>query len=330
MPKPTNQKQKLIRLLQIFTEKTDADHALNSAELLEELAKYDIYAERKSIYTDVTALNELGYDIEKKGGHNGGYYLASRNLEKYELSLLVNAVSSSKFISLKKSRQLIKKLEGLLSVYEAKELDREVYVNNRIKSDNESIYYVVNDLNSALFNKRKITFKYCEWTVNKTLVERNKGKVYFVSPLALSWEDENYYLVAFDEERESIRHYRVDKIKNLSIIDEPVSDNETVRKFDIGEYSGKTFSMYGGEDETVTLEFPAELAGVCIDRFGKEHTFIPSGDKSTFTVRVPVKVSPQFFGWIAGLSGKVKIKAPNNVLEEYKAFVQNLFDGLEG
>lgn len=329
MSKQNNQKQKLIRLLQIFMEKTDANHALNSTELIEELEKFDIYAERKSIYTDVAALKDLGYDIEKKGGAGGGFYLASRKLEKYELSLLVNAISSSKFISLKKSRQLIKKLEELLSVYEARELDREVYVNNRIKSDNESIYYIVNDLNYALFNKRKISFKYCEWNINKTLVERNRGKIYCVSPLALTWEDENYYLVAFDEEREAIRHYRVDKIKNLSIIDEPVADNDIVRKFDIGEYSGRTFSMYGGEDEIVTLEFPSELAGVCIDRFGKEYTFIPSADKTSFTVRVPVKVSPQFFGWIAGLSGKVKIKAPNNVQEAYKEFVHHLYEGLD-
>lgn len=320
MSKNVNQKQKLLCLLNILNTKTDEKHKLNTSELINELSKYDIVAERKSIYSDIETLCDMGYDIELDKSRSGGYYIASRSIEKHEMVLLVDAVSSSKFITLKKSRELIKKLEGLLSVYEAKELDREVFVNNRIKQDNESIYYVVDDIHNALSCHKIITFKYCEWNVKKELVPRHNGKLYSVSPLSLAWDDEKYYLIGIDNEINEIRHYRVDKIKDISITDKNISLSNDKINFDIASYSNKVFGMYGGRTVVVDLSFAETDIGVIIDRFGKDISIRKDSDGNLHS-RVEVTISSQFFGWILGLNNAVKIAGPVDVREEYRQFI---------
>lgn len=324
MAKSLNQKGKLVILLDILSRKTDENHKLNTTQLIAELDKYEISVERKTIYADVATLVDLGYDIMLDKSKNGGYYMASRKIEKYELEPLVDAVSSSKFITEKKSRELIQKLAGLLSEYEAKDLARNVYVGNRIKTDNESVYYVVDAINAAISTKRNIEFNYCEWDINKQLVPRYDGKKYVVSPMALIWDNESYYLIAYSPEHEGIRHYRIDKMKNIVVTKDVVEDCDTIRKFDPVKYYNKTFGMYGGVEEYVTIMFPSSMAGVCIDRFGKEPTFRPMMNDKSFSVRVNVVVSSQFFGWIAGLGPNVKIMGPENVVEQYKEYLTNI------
>lgn len=315
MAKGINQKQKLLRLLMILQEKTDNNHKISTGDLINELEKYDISAERKSIYSDIETLCDLGYDIEFDKGKNGGYYMASRAIEKHEMVLLVDAISSSMFITHKKSRELIKKLESLLSKYDASELDREVYVNNRIKQDNESIYYTVDDIHNAISKGYMLAFNYCEWNIDKVLVPRHNGKLYKVSPLSLIWEDEKYYLVAVDESVNEIRHYRVDKIKNIKITEEKVKLDD-YRNFDIASYGRKFFGMFGGDTVYVELAFSPKQIGLLIDRFGKDIS-VRTLSKDECIARVLVSVSPQFFGWIAGLNGDIKISGPSEIKEKY-------------
>lgn len=324
MAKNDNQKQKLLTILKLLEKKTDENHKLSTQQIIEELAKENIIAERKSIYSDINTLTDMGYDIILDKSRSGGYYLASRSIEKHELVVLVDAVSSSKFITLKKSRELIKKLEGLLSVYEAKELDREVFVNNRIKQDNESIFYVVDDIHNALSHNQVISFQYCEWNVNKELVPRHNGKLYNVSPLSLAWNDEQYYLIGIDNDINEIRHYRVDKIKNISVTDFKANAFEEGKIFDVASYSNKFFGMFGGTQTVVELEYDENLVGVIIDRFGKDINIIKKDNK--YHSRVDVSISSQFYGWIAGLNGQIKIFGPENVKEDYRQFLTKAFE----
>ena len=326
MPKSLKQKEKLLRILEILERKTDEDHYISTRELIEELSKYDIEAERKSIYDDIDVLKNMGYDIRlSKVKDKSGYSLLSRRLDKSEIMPLVDAVACSRFITEKKSRKLIKKLEGFLSVYEAGALNRDVLVTDRIKSENESIFYVTDAVSTAIAKKVYVTFKYCEYNVDKKLVERNKGKIYKVFPLTLSWNDERYYIIGVDFERNEIRHYRCDKIKDINVTSEPLKDRSPIEGFDIVNYENMTFGMYGGEKEAVTLSFPEKLCGVIIDRFGKEPTF-RKHDNGIISARVNVNVSPQFYGWLLGLGPEVKIMGPDNVKENFKKYLKNVYD----
>jgi predicted DNA-binding transcriptional regulator YafY len=325
MAKSPNQKLKLLYLLKILTEESDENHCLSAQALIDALAAYDIRAERKSIYDDIAQLNDFGYDIVLvKAKTGGGYYLAERPFELAELKLLVETVQASRFLTVKKSRELIGKIEKLASKAEAGQLQRQVYVANRIKTANESIYYIVDDIHRAIQNNVQIAFQYMEWNLEKELVPRKGGKTYQVSPWALTCKDENYYLIAHDEEEDIIKHFRVDKLGHVKVLEHVKRQGaELFERFDIAEYANKTFGMYGGREETVTLEFENRLIGVVIDRFGKELT-IRKRDENYFTVRVPVTVSGQFFGWLTGLGVGAKIAAPEQVAQEYRNYVNQV------
>ena len=329
MPKGTKQKFKLIYLIKYLLENTDEDHKVPMADILKYLESCDVTAERKSIYADMDAVRELGIDVVgEKIGRNYYYYVAGRDFEVAELKLLVDAIQSSKFITEKKSSELIKKLESLVSVHEAKQLQRQVYVAGRAKTINEGIYYNIDTLHNAIGDNRKIRFQYFQWNAKKEMESRRNGAFYEVSPWALLWEDENYYLVAFDSFYQEIRHYRVDKMLNISCTDFLREGKEYFEKFNLAEYSKKNFGMFSGEEEVVKLEVHNSLAGVMIDRFGKDIMMIPS-EEERFRINVKVAVSPQFFGWIFGLGGNVRILGPENVVnrmrEELKK-INELYD----
>lgn len=325
MAKSARQKEKLLRILEILENKSDDNHYISTKAIIDELSQYEIEAERKSIYDDILVLQNMGYDIRQTKGREGGYCLASRKFDRSEILPLVDAVSSSRFITEKKSRELIKKLEGFLSVYDACDLNREVHVTNRIKSDNESIYYVVDSISRGISEKKKITFLYCEWTVNKQLLPRRNGDKYLISPISLCWDDEKYYLIGFDESSKEIRHYRCDKIKNVDLTKEMISDIPEIKNFDTAQYYNKTFGMYAGKEEAVTIVFPENLCGIMIDRFGKEPT-MRNEETGKYSIRVSINVSPQFFGWITGLGDKVKIKSPQYVVDEYTEYIKNILN----
>lgn len=323
MPKSTNQKLKLLYILKILSEQTDEEHYISTGDLIEELAKYDIKAERKSIYDDMNQLIDFGYDIILvKSRVNGGYYLTGRDFELAELKLLVEVVQSSKFLTQKKSKELIGKIEKLASKWDAKQLQRQVYVANRIKTANESIYYIVDDIHRAIQDNDQISFQYLEWNLAKELVPRRDGRRYRVSPWALTCKDENYYLIAHDGEEDKIKHFRVDKMGKIEILSGTKREGAALfERFDIADYANKTFGMYGGREETVTLEFENRLIGVVIDRFGKDVPMRQRDDEH-FTVRVKVAVSGQFFGWITGLGAGACIVSPKEVTEAYQAHLQ--------
>ncbi|WP_026528974.1 helix-turn-helix transcriptional regulator [Butyrivibrio sp. VCD2006] len=326
MPKGTNQKLKLYYLAKILKEQTDDEHGLTMPELIEELEMYDVTADRKSIYNDIEALNDIGYDIVgEKSGKYYVYHVASRQFELAELKLLVDAIQSFKFITEKKSNALIKKLTTLASKYEASQLERQISVQGRVKTMNESIYYSVDDIHNAISQNKKISFRYMTWDTNKKLVPK-KEELYVVSPWRLTWNDENYYLIAFDSKEGKMKHYRVDKMEKIAILDEKREGKEHF-KADPVAYKNRTFGMFGSEDSTmVTLSVKDEMIGVIIDRFGKDIAIKPAKKKGWTETRVEVAVSDQFFGWIFGLGDSVKITAPASVVKKYKTELDNMSD----
>ena len=306
MAKSVNQKMKLLYILKILTEKTDESHCLPAQEIIALLASYGITAERKSIYDDIECLNHFGYDIVNvKSRKGGGYYLASREFELPELKLLVDAVQASRFITQKKSRELISKIEKLAGPYEGKQLQRQVFVAGRVKTENESIYYNVDRIHKAIQDNAPVMFLYLAWNVKKELVPRHEGKKYRISPWALTWQDENYYLIAYDDEVGRIKHFRVDKMSNITQLSNEIRKGvEAFKEFDIAQYTNRTFGMFGGEPETVSLQLPEHMIGIIFDRFGKEIDLrrLSNGNVG---VRVKAAVSGQFYGWLTGLGKDV-------------------------
>lgn len=324
MPKSENQKLKLLYLLRLLEKETDEQHPITTQSIIDELEKNNIRAERKSIYDDISQLINLGYDIVHiKTKVNGGYYLATRDFELPELKLLVDAVQASRFLTLKKSKELILKLESLCNRYDATKLQRQVFVANRVKTDNESIYYNVDAIHSAIQKNEQIRFQYFEWTVDKTKNFRKNGAFYQISPWILSWADENYYLIAYDEEESKIKHFRVDKMKNIEERNQLRNGSDAFYNFDSALYANKTFGMFGGREEMVTLLFPNRMAGVAIDRFGQDAD-LRKRDVQHFSLRVKVAVSSQFYGWLTGLGIEVQILSPDDVREEYKQYLAEI------
>lgn len=326
MPKGTNQKLKLIYLIKIMLERTDEEHGLTMPEILAALEEYGVTAERKSIYNDFESLRQLEIDvIQEQQGKTYTYHVASRQFELAELKLLVDAIQSSKFITEKKSKQLIKKLESLASSYEAKQLQRQVYVSGRIKTMNESIYYNVDEIHNAIASNKKIRFQYFQWNIKKETELRKSGQFYEISPWVLSWDDENYYMIGYDSEAQKIKHYRVDKMLKSTCMDEAREGKELFESFDIAAYTRKSFGMYGGEEQSVKLEFENRLVGVVIDRFGKDIIIAPAGD-NRFTIKVDVAVSDQFLGWVFALGDGAKILGPENVVEQMKKLAKKAIE----
>lgn len=319
-----NQKKKLLAVMQILLQRTDENHTMSAQDICSALESlYGITAERKGIYADVEALQDMGIDIVQNKGSAAGYYVGSREFELAELKLLVDAVQSSKFITSKKSEKLIKKLEGLASIYEAQQLQRQVFICDRPKTENETIFYIVDQIHTALFENKQISFQYTEWTPKKELRVRKDGDYYKLSPWALTWDSEHYYLVAYDAESDMVKHYRVDKIKNLFSIEEKRLGKDKFQKFDLPAFAKKTFAMYGGHDEMISLRCKNHLAGVIIDRFGKDVIMIPD-EQEAFKANVLVTVSNQFFGWLAGLGSDVRIIGPAHVRDEYQEYLQKI------
>ncbi|MCQ2080184.1 MAG: WYL domain-containing protein [Lachnospiraceae bacterium] len=330
MPAPAKQKIKLLYLLKVLLENTDENHCMNTQDLIVYLEENDIFVERKTIFSDIATLKEFGIDVcVSKSKENGGYYIASRDFELAELKIIVEAILSSRYISAKKSKSLIEKLESLVGPSERKELQREVFVQGRVKTDNESIFYNVDMLHSAMMNNNEITFSYLDWNKNKELVPRKGGKLYRVSPWALTVKDEYYYLIAFDANANIIKHYRVDKMKDIHAVNRSKrSGHEAFDVYDVGEYTNQNFGMFSGDADVVSLVIKEDKIGIIFDRFGKDIDIRPV-KKDYISCRVPVLVSKQFFGWLAGLGDEIEITSPKSVKEEYINYLKNLIKSYE-
>lgn len=327
MAKSANQKLKLLYILKILTEKTDEEHCMSAQDIIDELSSYGISAERKSIYDDIECLIHFGYDIVNvKSRSRGGYYLAGREFELPELKLLVDAVQASRFITQKKSRELIAKIEKLAGPYEGKQLQRQVFVAGRVKTENESIYYNVDRIHKAIQDNAPVTFTYLSWNIKKELQPKREGRKYQVSPWALTWQDENYYLIAYDDEEEKIKHFRVDKMSRITeLTEEKRKGVEAFAEFDIAEYTNRTFGMFGGETQTVTLKLPEGMIGIILDRFGREID-IRRLEEGMVSVRIRAALSGQFYGWLTGLGSQISILAPEDVKEDYVRFLNEIVE----
>ena len=321
MPRESSQKLKLLYVMRYLLRSSDEAHPVTVQQIIDFLSGEGIPAERKSIYDDVEALRRFGLDIiQVKIGRQNGYYVGSREFELPELKLLVDSVQSSKFITYKKTLTLIRKIESLASVYEAQLLSRQVYVKNRIKTMNESIYYNVDEIHNGISKNRKIRFLYFEYNVAKERQYRHGGAYYVVSPFAMTWDDENYYLVAYDSEAGIIKHYRVDKMEKISTLDEERDGQEVYQALDMAVYTRKTFGMFTGEEIKVQMRFENHLVGAVLDRLGSEVFIVPDGP-AHFTVRTDVVVSPQFFAWVLGFGPQAQIVGPAHVVEGMKAHI---------
>lgn len=317
MAKSANQKLKLLYLVKFLMQHSDEEHPVSTAQIIEELGRNGISAERKSIYDDIEALRLFGIDIIQVKGKNGGYYIGERDFELPELKLLVDSVQSSKFITQDKTYKLIKKIESLASVYDGQLLQRQVFVSNRVKSMNESIYYAVDVISDAITQNKKIRYQYFEYTVEKERRFRHDGAFYEVSPFALIWDDENYYMLAWDSEAEKMKHYRVDKMYKASMTDAEREGNEIFENFDMSAYTKTVFGMFGGNEQKVKLRFSNHLVGAVLDRFGRDTIIIKDGDDH-FTFSVNVVVSGHFLAWVFGFGADAEIISPEDVHNEMK------------
>ncbi len=318
MPKGTNQKLKLYYLSKIILEKTDDEHMITMPEIQKALEGYGVTADRKSLYDDLDQLSNFGMEIiGEKVGRNYFYHVGNKQFEIAELKLLVDAIQSSKFITEKKSNELIKKLTTFASEYEASQLKRQVVVQDRVKSMNESIYYYVDDVHKAIADNKQIRFEYMKWNTEKKMVP-HRDKPHVVSPWALTWDDENYYLIAYDDEAGCIKHFRVDKMKNIQVLKDKRTGLERFKEYDLARYSKMSFGMYGGESTKVKIAFEGDMVGVFIDRFGKDIPIHPSKKEGWSETTVEVAMSNHFLGWIFALGSDVKILGPKTVVDQFK------------
>ena len=315
MPKSANHKRKLPILARLLLERSDEEHPISRQEMQAELERWGLSAERKSLYDDMEQLKELGLDVQARRGRGGGWYIGERDFELAELKLLVDAVQSSRFLTKRKSDALIRKLEGLTCVHQARQLQRQVYVDRRIKTMNESIFYNVDRLHGAIAAGRMITFRYFEYNAGRERVFRRDGAKYRVTPYGLVWDSENYYLAGWDELHQELRHYRVDKMTDISITG---MRGHPPDGWDAEGYARRHFGMYRGRPCQLRLRCENRLAGVVIDRFGQDISLIPDGE-GHFTAALDVVVSPPLWGWLFGLGAGVEVLSPDWAVEEFTA-----------
>ena len=322
MAKSANQKRKLPILVKLLLERSDEEHPISTQEMLAELERWDISAERKSIYDDMEQLRQLGMDVQSRKGKDGGWFVGQRDFELAELKLLVDAVQSSRFLTGRKSDALIRKLEGLASVHQARQLQRQVYVDRRIKTMNESIFYNVDKLHAAVAANRVITFRYFEYDMRKKKVYRKDGARYRVTPFGLIWDSENYYLASWDESRKELRHYRVDKMSDITITGIPGTDRGD---WSPEGYASRHSGMFAGRECQLRLGCEARMAGILLDRFGRDVMMVPDGD-DRFTVTLDVVVSPNLWGWLCGLGSGVKVLSPQWAAEDFRRHLEEVLE----
>ncbi|WP_294490708.1 YafY family protein [uncultured Ruminococcus sp.] len=317
------QKLKLLTMKKFFETETDEKHTITGAKLIEWLGSRGIKAERKTIYDDIRTLCESGMDIVTvKDGHSNAYYLGERTFQQEELLVLANIVASSRFLTKKKSRELVKKLQTLTNRYDAERLYGQIYIDNRAKSFNEVIYYSVNKIQEGISAGKEIRFKYTEFNPDKKQVLKHGGEFYTVTPYTLVWENENYYLVCYCNKHEKICRYRVDRMLNVELTDTDARKLSDEEKNEVTNLQS-VYGMYGGRRESVTMQFDNSLANVVIDRFGLD-CHPTRKNENTFTLTVDVQIAPTFWGWFFQFGNKAKIVSPENVIEEGKQYLNEI------
>ena len=324
MAKTEGQKLKLLYLKDYLCKNTDEAHPASAQALLEHLESLGIRAERKSLYSDLASLNLYGLEIEYRRGKPEGYFVKKRDFELSELKFLVDAVLSSRFLSPKHSGELIRKLAALSSMHEAALLRLEIVLAGRVKSESEENIATVDVLHDAMAQDKKIRFRYFDWGVD--LKKHFRKGVYEASPYALLWDDENYYLVAHSQ-RHGLTHYRVDKMEEVFLMQEPRTVTEETKAFDPSIYSREMFGMFRGERTTVKLRFETPLAGVVVDRFGKDVLMVPDGEEH-FTLQTKINLSPNFFAWLCRFGGRATIIYPREAVDQFRSYCQKILSAI--
>lgn len=316
-------KQRLLRLLSYLYRFTDEDHPVSTSQLVQIFQGEDANASRKTIQDDIKILIEEGHDIEIIKSSQHSYYMASREFEVPEVKLLIDAVSASKFITKEKSRVLVEKLMQFVSKPQAEQMVRHMYVADRIKAGNETIYYSVDTITEAINAGKKVHFQYFDYNERKERILRHNGEVYYHSPYALVWDSDRYYAIGFSDKYKDLVNFRVDRMYKVTIADEdsvPPAPN-----FDIEDYVQKQFKMYAGEDMDVVLECDNELMQKVIDHFGEEVNTWKSSD-TTFRLRAVVSDSPTFYGWVFQYAGKIRIASPEKAIIAFRKMARMVID----
>lgn len=316
-------KLKILYILKILHEQTDESHKLTVHEIIDQLSSFGIKAERKSIYTDIELLNDFGYDILCEKGRANKYCLASREFELPELKLLIDSVMAARFITLKKSEALVSRLQKQVSKHEAKELNRNLIIGNRIKSNNEGIYYNVDTINKAINDNKKVGFKYFDYSLGNEITYRHEGEIYEVSPYTLMWNEENYYLVAYHTRYKSISNFRVDRMDHIVVMEEERYTKGIVLPFDEVNYGKKIFRMFSGEPNRVCIEFDQSLLNAMYDRFGHDLKVISCNDE-ILLAEVEVVASETFLAWVFMFGVKMKIVSPEAVVEGFSEMMEKV------
>ena len=320
MPKSDNQKLKILYILDYLQKNSHEDHPVRANELIAMLNSHNISCDRKTVYSDIQALQDYGVDIISIPGKNGGYFIGQRIFEPYELKLLIDAVQSSRYLTESKSRDLIAKLCEQCNEQDAQLMKRTVLIAGRVKSMNESIYYNVDAIQDAIAQNRQITFRYFDWDMKGK--RRYREKEYFASPYGLCQDNENCYLLGYSP-RHGITSYRVDRMSDIRTTEERRTPCPELSGKALVEHANRLFQMFAGDDVSVKLRFHKELLNVVIDRFGRDTMLIPDGeDHFNFTVKVAV--SPMFLSWVIGFGNKAQILYPQSVVEQCKTLCQEV------
>ncbi len=319
MPKSDNQKLKIFYILDYLERNSHEEHPVKTSELTAMLDReHNIACDRKTVYSDIAALQDYGVDIVSIPGKNGGYYIASRNFELPELKLLIDAVQSSRYLTEKKSRELIEKLCDQCNEHDANLMRRNVLVSGRVKSMNETIYYSVDTIQDAIAQNKQICFRYFDWDLGGQRQYREKE--YLASPYGLCQDNENCYLLAYSQ-RHGITSYRVDRMTDIRLCEQSRIPCPELTGKALMEHANRLFQMFAGDAVDVKLRFHKSLINVVIDRFGKDTMLIPDGaEHFNFTVRVAV--SPMFLSWVIGFGNKAQVLYPASVVEQCKQLCQ--------
>ena len=319
MARDNFRKIKLLKLLEMLQQNTDEQHPMTTSSILESLSQMDIPCDRRTLTQDIATLNELDYEIMVTTvGHEKAYYVEDRNFSIPELKILIDAVHASSFITGKKSDELIGKIAALAGSHRAEVLKRGMVCFNTRKHSNERIFYNVNDLESAILQQKKVIFRYFDLDENGQRVYRREGHRYVVEPIALVFNEDNYYLTCYSSRHDSTSNYRIDRMDNVEVLEESCCEKAIALRDQVARYTGQAFKMFGGQTEDVVLEFDRSLIGVVYDRFGEDTKMMRSSSDKCIA-SVSVQISPVFWGWLFQFAGQMQIISPSHLISAYKS-----------
>ena len=318
------QKLKLLRLYEILMKETDENHPMSTYDIIEKLAKEGINVKRKTLYEDIDVLNANGYEVMQVRKKCNMYYVADRSFDTAEVRILLDAVEASSFITPEKTALLVDKIANLAGSLRGDVIKKNIAVFDTTKRDNEQIYYNVFNINEAIIEKKKISFNYCKIDAKGNKIAMHDGKPYVVDPIATLVSNDNYYLVCSNEKYGNVAHFRIDRMEKVSICNEPLTIPENLKNFDIRKRKKELFSMFLGEEKSVTFEIDKDLVEVIFDKFGKSTALSPYGENYRFTT--DVQISDMFYGWCFGLGDKIKIVAPKEICDEYISKLTKIID----